>query len=178
MLKARRVVTGFDSQGKSVFVSDGAAQRNVMTESLPDLALAEMWATEATPPELPPAAGDPTVSMTSFLPSPGGSRFRLCRFPGLSDRPFDAQAFRTEYARKAPGLAHSMEEEDVGMHTTDTVDYGIVISGAISLELDDGATVDLKQGDCVVQNGTRHAWRNRSTEPCVMAFIMIGAKRG
>jgi mannose-6-phosphate isomerase-like protein (cupin superfamily) len=177
MLKARRVVTGFDKRGKSVFVSDGAAQRNVMTESLPELALAEMWATDATP-ALPPPAGDPTLSMESFVPGPGGSRFRLCRFPGLSDRPFDAQAFRSEYARKAPGLAHSMEEEDVAMHTTDTVDYGIVISGAITLELDDGATVDLKQGDCVVQNGTRHAWRNRSTEACVMAFILIGAKRG
>lgn len=176
MLKARRVVTGFDSQGKSVFVSDGAPQRTVTTDSLPDLALAEMWATETTP-ELPLGAGDPTLSMTNFLPSPGGSRFRLCKFPGLSDRPFDAKAFRAEYARKAPGLAHSMEDEDVSMHTTDTIDYGIVMSGAITLELDDGATVDLKQGDCLVQNGTRHAWRNKSTEPCVMAFIMVGAVR-
>jgi mannose-6-phosphate isomerase-like protein (cupin superfamily) len=177
MLKARRVVTGFDGRGKSVFVSDGAPQRNVITESLPDLALAEIWATEGTP-GLPTGTGDPTVSMTSFVPGPGGSRFRLCRFPGRSDRPFDAKAFRAEYTRKAPGLAHSMEEQDVGMHTTDTVDYGIVISGAITLELDDGATVDLKQGDTVVQNGTRHAWRNKSTEPCVMAFILIGATRG
>jgi hypothetical protein len=45
------------------------------------------------------------------------------------------------------------------------------------LELDDGATVDLHPGDCVVQNGTRHAWRNRSNLPCLMAFIMIGADR-
>ncbi len=59
------------------------------------------------------------------------------------------------------------------MHTTDTVDYGIVVSGEIWPELDDGAEVHLKQGDCVVRNGTRHAWRNRSSETCAM----IGAKR-
>jgi mannose-6-phosphate isomerase-like protein (cupin superfamily) len=176
MLQARRVVTGFDSQGKSIFVEDGPPPRTVTTESLPGLALAEMWATESTP-ELPPAAADPTTSMTSFVPSAGGSRFRLCRFPGQSDLPFDPKAFRKEYSSKAPGLAHSMEDEDIGMHTTDTVDYGIVLSGEISLELDDGATVDLKPGDCVVQNGTRHAWRNRSMQPCVMAFILIGADR-
>ena len=70
-----------------------------------------------------------------------------------------------------------MDVENLGMHTTNTIDYGIVISGEIWLEMDDGATVHLKQGDCVVQNGTRHAWRNNSSEPCVMAFIMVGAKR-
>jgi len=43
------------------------------------------------------------------------------------------------------------------------------------LELDDGAMVRLKQGDCVVQNGTRHAWRNSSTTPCIMAFVLVGA---
>ena len=68
-----------------------------------------------------------------------------------------------------------MELQDSGMHTTESVDYGVVISGEITLELDDGATVSLKQGDCVVQNDTRHAWRNGSTTPCVMAFVWVGA---
>ena len=88
---------------------------------------------------IPVAPGDPTVTMDSFVPAAGGTRFRLCRFPALSDRPFDAAAFRAEYSAKAPGLAHSMESEDSAMHTTLTVDYGIVLSGAITLELDDGA---------------------------------------
>jgi mannose-6-phosphate isomerase-like protein (cupin superfamily) len=63
------------------------------------------------------------------------------------------------------------------MHTTDTVDYLVILSGAVQLELDDGRTVLLKPGDCIVQNGTRHAWRNVSRKPCVMAVIMIGATR-
>ena len=57
------------------------------------------------------------------------------------------------------------------------VDYAIVISGEIGLELDDGATVRLTPGCVVVQNGTRHAWRNRSSEPAVLAFVLLGARR-
>ena len=58
------------------------------------------------------------------------------------------------------------------MHTTRTIDYGIVLSGEIDLELDEGE-VHLKAGDVVVQRGTRHAWRNRSSEPCRIAFVLI-----
>lgn len=65
----------------------------------------------------------------------------------------------------------------LNMHTTDSIDYGVVISGEVYLELDDGVEVLLKPEDCVVQNGTRHAWRNRGSVPCLMAFVMIGATR-
>jgi mannose-6-phosphate isomerase-like protein (cupin superfamily) len=48
----------------------------------------------------------------------------------------------------------------------------------MTLELDDGKIVHLKQGDCIVQNGTRHRWRNAlEGEPCLMAFVSVGAKR-
>ena len=70
-----------------------------------------------------------------------------------------------------------METDDPGMHRTDTVDYVVVLSGEVSLELDDGETVHLSAGDCVVQNGTRHAWRNSSSAPCLIAFAIVGAHR-
>jgi quercetin dioxygenase-like cupin family protein len=44
------------------------------------------------------------------------------------------------------------------------------------LELDDGETLHLKRGDVVVQNGTRHAWRNKGTEPVTMLFFLNGAR--
>jgi hypothetical protein len=47
----------------------------------------------------------------------------------------------------------------------------------MTLELDEGQKVHLRQGDCVVQNGTRHRWRNPLPEPCLMAFISVGGKR-
>ena len=65
-----------------------------------------------------------------------------------------------------------MEDDNPGMHTTDTIDYGIILSGEIDLELDEGE-VHLGPGDVVVQRGTRHAWRNRGSEPCKIAFILI-----
>jgi quercetin dioxygenase-like cupin family protein len=60
-------------------------------------------------------------------------------------------------------------------HRTDSIDYGIVISGQLDMELDVG-TVHLKAGDLVVQRGTIHNWVNKGTEPCVMAFVLIDAK--
>ena len=170
----RRVVTGRNRGGKSVVVQNGVAPRIVTTETLPGLALVEVWATDEIP-QLPASPIDLTTTMTSFVPPAGGTRFRIVQFPGASNRAFDQEAFRREYLAKAPGLAEAMELRDSGMHTTHSVDYGVVISGEITLELDDGAMVRLKQGDCVVQNGTRHAWRNSSTTPCTMAFVLVGA---
>jgi len=88
----------------------------------------------------------------------------------------DQEALAKEYLQKTPGLAEAHESNGSGMHRTNTVDYGIVLSGRIWLELDDGVKEKLQQGDCVIQNGTRHAWRNEFEEPCLMAFIMIGAR--
>jgi mannose-6-phosphate isomerase-like protein (cupin superfamily) len=176
VLRSRRIVTGIDAGGRSIFVADGPSPRVVTTDSLPGLALVELWATDATP-RIPALPTDPVIGMSNFVPLPGGSRFRLVRFPGRADinTPIDGQAFHEEYRRKAPGLAEAMETDDPSMHTTLTVDYGIVLSGEITLELDDAAVVHLKAGDCVIQNGTRHAWRNPHDAPCVMAFIMVGA---
>jgi len=174
--KLRRVVTARNHAGKAIIVQDGVSPRVVTTETLPGLALVEVWATDKAP-TLPVAPVDLTSTMTSFVPGPGGTRFRIVQFPGASTRAFDQEAFRREYQVKAPGLAEAMELQDSGMHTTDSVDYGVVISGEITLELDDGAMVSLKQGDCVVQNATRHAWRNSKSAPCVMAFVLVGAAR-
>jgi quercetin dioxygenase-like cupin family protein len=60
-------------------------------------------------------------------------------------------------------------------HRTDSIDYAVVMSGEVDMELDD-ATVHLKAGDVLVQRGTIHDWVNRGTEPCVIAFVLIAAK--
>ena len=63
------------------------------------------------------------------------------------------------------------------MHTTDMVDYATILSGEVWLVLDDGVEVHLTPGDCVVQNGTQHAWHNRNPEPCVFVGVAVGAER-
>jgi quercetin dioxygenase-like cupin family protein len=86
-------------------------------------------------------------------------------------------ALRAEMETKLPGLASHMEPKNPGMHTTDTIDFEYIVSGECWLELDEGATVQLKAGDTVVQNGTRHAWRNKATEPCHIVVFMVGVPR-
>jgi quercetin dioxygenase-like cupin family protein len=69
-----------------------------------------------------------------------------------------------------------MEPDDPGMHTTPTIDFEVVLSGEVILELDDGAEVTLRPGDTVVQNGTRHRWRNEGSDPAVLAVFICGAE--
>ena len=74
-------------------------------------------------------------------------------------------------------MAAHQEPDAPGMHTTDSIDFDYVISGEVWLELDDGEEVHLRAGDTVVQNGTRHAWRNKRSVPCSIVVCFIGARR-
>ena len=76
-----------------------------------------------------------------------------------------------------PGLLGRMEPASPGMHRSDTVDFIYVLSGEIWLELDAGQERLLREGDTAIQNGTRHAWRNRSGKPCQLLIVMAGAHR-
>ncbi len=62
------------------------------------------------------------------------------------------------------------------VHRTDSLDYAVIMSGEIDMELETGSVTHLKAGDVVVQRGTVHNWVNRGTEPCVIAFVLIAAK--
>jgi quercetin dioxygenase-like cupin family protein len=61
-------------------------------------------------------------------------------------------------------------------HRTDSIDYAVVMSGAIEMELDDGVTVNLRAGDLLVQRGTIHNWVNHGPEACTIAFVLVSAK--
>jgi hypothetical protein len=115
----------------------------------------------------------------SVVPGPGGTSLHFVTFPPASvfvDPSFDGEAARNEALVRLKGLADHFEKEDPAMHKTNTVDYSLVYDGEIWLELDDGETLHLKRGDVVVQNGTRHAWRNKGTMPVTMLFFLNGAR--
>jgi len=61
-------------------------------------------------------------------------------------------------------------------HRTDSIDYAVVMSGEIDMELDDGKSVHLKAGDVLVQRGTIHNWVNKGTAPCIIAVVLVAAK--
>lgn len=174
----RRVVTGHAS-GKSLIVSDGRPARSHEFVHLPGMATALLWATPTTP-VVPTDQSDSISKETSFLPEPGETRLIFVTFPpdSVSSRSdFDGAAAGREYLGQVPDLAARFEMDNPGMHATDSVDYGIVLEGEVWLELDDGKQLQLKAHDVVIQNGTRHAWRNKTERPVKMAFILIGAKR-
>src|SRR5207249_10942303 len=124
-------------------------------------------------------AGQP-ANATDYFPPKEGFRFMAITFAPESHvraANVDRQTALPEVLEKLPGMLEHMEPDHPGMHTTDTIDFDYVVSGEIWLELDDDKEVLLKAGDTVVQNGTRHAWHNKSAEPCRMLFCLIGAHR-
>ncbi len=149
-MSTRRVVTGTDASGRSCVVSDGAASATP--------GFAELWVgCAADPLEAAPASGEP---WSSVEPPPGATSWRIF------DLPPDEVVAAYLASRELP------EVEASGFHRTDTLDYVLILDGEITLELDQGS-VDLRSGDCIVQRGTRHAWRNRSGRPVRMAVVMV-----
>lgn len=61
------------------------------------------------------------------------------------------------------------------LHRTNSIDYGIVLKGEIELELDDGCRKTIREGGIIVQRGTNHLWRNRTSDVCRIAFVLIEA---
>lgn len=171
----RRVVTGHDPQGQATVAEDGIAPRSHAFQHIPGMAQTVVWATPAVP-RLPYDGRDPTPTLSSIVPGPGETRLLMVTFPPDSvflSPGFDGAAAQRENLSVSPGLGELFEPD--GMHRTPTVDYGIVLDGEIWLELDEGRAELLGRHDVVVQNGTRHAWRNKSTRPAIMAFVLIGA---
>lgn len=170
------VVTGQTASGKSVIVSQGPVQPTTVAMA-PGYEFYRLWGSD-TPPMFP-SDGTPTVQ-PQYFPPVNGFRFGMFTLPPgttASSRHKPSAAELEEMQRKLPGLLETLEPDHPGMHTTDSVDFDVVVFGEVVMELDDGAEVLLKAGDCVIQNGTRHAWHNRSAEQCVIAFSLVGAER-
>lgn len=167
----RRVVTGIDDSGKSYFVHDGPTPGHLdMGAFVSD----EIWVDNPAAPD-PAAKRDPAEAEKHYLSPPsGGSVIRILTFQPDGHEPDEFHSALASEAGERFDTGGAMEEDNPGMHTTPTIDYGIILSGSIDLELDSGE-VHMNAGDVVVQRATRHAWRNRSGKPCVVAFVLIGS---
>jgi hypothetical protein len=167
----RRVVTGHDTRGRSMILSDEPSP-HVLSLAGRAVTLTNLWVTDATPAD---NRGDADGAARPIVlePPAGGTIFRVVEFE--PDRP--AETFDRAAAFAVTGASHAMDAAGArhpGMHKTATIDYAIVLSGEIYALMDEGETL-LRAGDCLVQRGTNHAWSNRSDAPCRVAFILVSA---
>jgi quercetin dioxygenase-like cupin family protein len=172
----RRVVTGHDENGKAIVISDGPAPFVHVNAVDPEWYSTDIWRTNETPAYIVRAASEPTLGPRRQLPAKRGSVLRINHFPPESAAvgQMDAQASRAAFAALGNEKAATFGKggRHPLMHRTQTIDYAIVLSGEITMVLDD-EDVTLRAGDVVVQCGTNHAWSNRSDAPCMVAFVLI-----
>lgn len=162
----RRIVTGVDTNGKSVFEADDVPPVTFSQEDeLPGFNNVELWQTNKAMPNLSDIYNrDPNHKYDFNIPA-GIARFCTMRLPPL-----------TKLIAHQEQIGKTVDLKTFGLHKTNTIDYLILLEGEVTLILDTGEEKTLKAGDTVVQKGNLHTWHNRGYTDCLMACVMIGAK--
>lgn len=173
----RRVVTGHDDHGRAIIVSDGPAPNNFESATIPGFGSTVTWWTGPGPidhvTDRDPASASSAVP--SF-PGVGETILRVADFPPDSVYPEDADSvIFTEIDGREEAAAGNRQGEGkhFWFHRTDSLDYAVVLSGEITLLLDEGEAT-LSPGDVVIQRATSHAWSNRTDTVARMLFVLIG----
>ena len=169
----RRVVTTVDSNGKAVVLFDGANPHKVVRPNR-SVTSRLLWVTDQAPADISGPADRAAVTI-GIGPPHGGSVFRIIDIPPT---PPEIDKLDNDYLHKQIGdhaPKRGLPPRHPLMHRTLTIDYAIIMQGEIDMLLDD-SELHLKAGDVVVQQGTNHAWVNRGSEPCRIAFVLIDSK--
>lgn len=170
----RRIVTGHNEAGRSIVLFDGPSPYTLENPARPGTGLTELWSTESTPADNAGHA-DAADRPMRLEPPPHGSLLRFVQVaPEAADVALSAEEREREAAAGFAGLGAAHTRVDTSrspvMHKTKTVDYIVVLSGEVTMLLDEGE-VDLKPFDVVIQRGTNHAWINRGAEPALLGPI-------
>jgi len=166
----RRVVTTVDKDGKAVVLFDGANPHKVVRPNR-SVTSRLVWVTDQTPADIS-GTTDRAATNIGIAPPHNGSVFRIIDIPPT---PPEIETLEQDYLHKQIGdhaPRKGLPPRHPLMHRTLTIDYEIIMQGEIDMLLDD-SEVHLKAGDVLIQQGTNHAWVNRGTEPCRIAFILI-----
>jgi hypothetical protein len=166
----RRIVTGHDAQRRSRIASDAPPTRIFDDLGEEGLVFHEVWNTRQTPAILDCDDAEPFEDRLMLAPPVGGTRIRMLDIPPEQagadfDAVFDAIGGSDAHVGKT-------SDRHASFHRTRSIDYGIVLSGEITLMMDEGETI-ARAGDIIIQRGTNHGWINRSATSCRMAFILI-----
>jgi mannose-6-phosphate isomerase-like protein (cupin superfamily) len=172
----RRVVTTVDASGKAVVLFDGENPHTVRRPGRSSTSRL-LWVTGETPADIsgPADRAAQHLGKIGIPPPDGGSVFRIVDFPPITpeEERLDPNFLHDQIGGHAPG--RGLPPRHPFMHRTRTIDYAIVMHGEIDMLLDD-SEIHVKAGDVLIQQGTNHAWVNRGTETCRIAFILIDSK--
>lgn len=169
----RRVVTTVDEDGKAVILFDGENPDREVRPARKNVSRV-VWATASAPADIQ-GTEDRGAGYKGTSPVNGGTVFRIIDYPPQTAdiEAMDMNTRMNELAHEAP--IKGLPPRHPFMHRTRSVDYAIVLYGEIDMLLDD-SEVHLKAGDVIVQQGTNHAWVNRSNDICRIAFVLVDAK--
>ena len=170
----RRIVTGHDAHGKSIFTEDAAAPSVHTNPRRVGYHLTNLWMTDQTPCLVGNEA-DPTTRPLTLEPPKNGTVVRIVEFgpEGEWTKNLDGSGAKEAFGAMGTGKASTYKPGGHPlMHRTESVDYALVLEGEIHIVLDDSERL-MKQGDFLVERGTSHAWANRSGKPCKMLFVLI-----
>lgn len=170
----RRIVTGHDAGGRAIVQEDGPPPRAAHVGGEHGPIFYEVWNTRETPARIDRASGEPPEAGIQLVPPKNGTRIRVLDIPPEGDwlDGMTADQIKAHFAEVGAGDAPVQGSRHALMHRTETLDYGIVLEGEITLVMDVGETV-VRAGDIVIQRGTNHGWANRSGRNCRIAFILI-----
>ncbi len=173
----RRIVTGLGPDGRSVIVTDGEAPG---TFRFADGAIgyAALWETGG-PLASPLQGGDAVRPWIQLHPVGDGISFKHVVLPSAADQARLAQTGSNtgaEMQTLAPGMRTTghHDPDDPGRHRTDTIDLGVIVEGEVELALPDGGPLRLGPGNCIVQRGTWHKWRNVGDTSARFVSVMFG----
>jgi hypothetical protein len=173
----RRIVTGHNAEGKAVILEDAVPPRVQRIGGEIGPMFYEIWNTRATPAPIDRASGEPSEDAIVLAPPKNGTRIRVLEIPPEDHRlaalsPEEARAHFAEIGAADASSHGAANSRHAFMHRTETIDYGIMLEGELTLIMDIGETT-VRAGDIVVQRGTNHGWANRSGKPCRIAFVLI-----
>jgi mannose-6-phosphate isomerase-like protein (cupin superfamily) len=173
MREFRRIVTGHDENGKSVVISDSIATQYLERPNRPGVRLTNFWIERGSPAEY----DGPTETCTGDFvlhPPPLGSTFRCVEFLPEDPKVLATLDGRSAFAEMGAGDNIVEGARHPFHHRTNSLDYAIILTGEIWMVMDsEEEDTLLRAGDVVIQRGNNHAWSNRGTEPCIIAFVLI-----
>lgn len=173
----RRIVTGHDDRGQAVFLEDARPPRVAQIGGEIGPWFYEVWNTTETPARIAPDGSEPPEDGIKLAPPRNGTRIRVLDIPPEDPSlptisPEEARKHFAEVGAEGASSHVGSQSRHAFMHRTETIDYGIVLEGEITLILDVGETI-VRAGDIVIQQGTNHGWANRSGRNCRIVFILI-----